>query len=120
MKLVIFDLDGVLIEAKEIHFNALNQALEKISPEYVISWEDHLRTFDGMKTLDKLNLLKVKGLPLNDKLVNQIFNDKQTYTTEALTSLKINEKLITIFEKLKSNSFKIACCSNSVKNTVEK
>jgi len=49
VKLVIFDLDGVLLEAKEIHFNALNQALEKISPKYVISWEDHLRTFDGIE-----------------------------------------------------------------------
>ena len=27
MKLIIFDLDGVLVEAKNIHFNALNEAL---------------------------------------------------------------------------------------------
>ena len=29
MKLIIFDLDGVLVEAKEIHFEALNKALGK-------------------------------------------------------------------------------------------
>jgi beta-phosphoglucomutase-like phosphatase (HAD superfamily) len=27
IKLIIFDLDGVLVEAKNIHFDALNKAL---------------------------------------------------------------------------------------------
>ena len=59
-KLIIFDLDGVLLEAKEIHFKALNSALEEINPELVISWEEHLRSYDGLKTYDKLKLLSLK------------------------------------------------------------
>ena len=47
IKLIIFDLDGVLVEAKNIHYNALNDALEK---KYKISWNDHLSTYDGLKT----------------------------------------------------------------------
>jgi beta-phosphoglucomutase-like phosphatase (HAD superfamily) len=43
-KLVIFDLDGVLVEAKNIHFDALNFAL---GSEYEISWKEHLSTYDG-------------------------------------------------------------------------
>ena len=35
IKLVIFDLDGVLVEAKNIHYDALNDALGK---EFSISW----------------------------------------------------------------------------------
>ena len=46
-KLVIFDLDGVLVEAKNIHFDALNTAL---GDEYSISWKEHLSTYDGLKT----------------------------------------------------------------------
>ena len=119
MKLVIFDLDGVLVEAKEIHYNALNEALRKLSPKYVISWEDHLRTFDGMKTYDKLKLLSLRGMPLDSETQSQIFKDKQLFTIESLSKLKPNKKLIDIFKNLKKHNFKIACCSNSIKNTVD-
>jgi HAD superfamily hydrolase (TIGR01509 family) len=116
---IIFDLDGVLIEAKEIHFDALNLALKDIDKKYVISWEDHLRTYDGLKTYDKINLLhKLKGLPLDKATVENIFNDKQQYTLEALLNLERNDKFIDLFEKLKLNGYKIACCSNSISKTV--
>ena len=61
IKLVIFDLDGVLVEAKNIHFDALNEALGK---KYSISWSEHLSTYDGLKTNQKLEMLSErKGLP---------------------------------------------------------
>ena len=120
MKLVISDLDGVLLEAKEIHYAALNEALKNIDTKYVISWEEHLRSFDGLKTFDKLNLLaKTKGLPLDKKIQEKIFNDKQEYTIQALSKLQENEKLISIFSSLKKDGYSIACCSNSIKKTVE-
>ena len=61
--LVIFDLDGVLVKAKEIHFNALNEALFSMDPNLVITYSEHLNIYDGLKTRDKLKLLtKKKGL----------------------------------------------------------
>ena len=119
-KLIIFDLDGVLVEAKEIHFDALNLALNDIGKEFVISWEDHLKTYDGLKTYDKLNLLaKYKGLPLDKSILEKIFNNKQTYTLNALSKLGQNQKFIRLFEQLKANGYVIACCSNSVEKTVK-
>ncbi len=118
-KVIIFDLDGVLIEAKEIHFDALNLALKNIDEKYVISWEDHLKTYDGLKTYDKLNLLHTyKGLPLDKQIVENIFNNKQQFTLEALSNLNKNIKFIELFKKLKLNGYKIACCSNSISKTV--
>jgi len=118
-KLIIFDLDGVLVEAKEIHFDSLNLALKDIDEKFVISWEDHLRTYDGLKTYDKLNLLsKYKGLPLDKTILDKIFNRKQDYTLNALTNLGRNLKFISLFEQLKLNGYIIACCSNSVEKTV--
>ena len=118
-KLVIFDLDGVLVDAKEIHYDALNNALENIDPKFVISWEDHLKKYDGMKTYDKLKLLSInKGLPLDLSLQQKIFDDKQFYTAKALSKLKKNPDLIKLFEELKHNGYTIACCSNSIKKTV--
>ena len=118
-KLIIFDLDGVLVEAKEIHFDSLNLALKDIDEKFVISWEDHLRTYDGLKTYDKLNLLsKYKGLQLDKTILDKIFNRKQDYTLDALSNLGRNLKFISLFEQLKLNGYIIACCSNSVEKTV--
>ena len=73
-KLIIFDLDGVLVEAKEIHFDSLNLALKDIDEKFVISWEDHLKNYDGLKTYDKLNLLsKYKGLPLDKNILDKVY-----------------------------------------------
>jgi HAD superfamily hydrolase (TIGR01509 family) len=118
-KLIIFDLDGVLVEAKVIHFDSLNLALEDIGSEFIISWEEHLKTYDGLKTYDKLNLLsKFKGLPLDKTILDKIFNSKQEYTLNALSNLGRNQKFIELFEQLKANGYIIACCSNSVEKTV--
>ena len=42
IKLIIFDLDGVLVEAKKIHYDTLNEALSNVDSSYVISWNEHL------------------------------------------------------------------------------
>jgi len=119
-KLIIFDLDGVLVEAKEIHFDALNLALSDIGEEFVISWEEHLKTYDGLKTYDKLNLLaKFKGLSIDKTIVEKIFQNKQIYTLNALSKLGKNQKFIRLFEQLKANGYIIACCSNSIEKTVK-
>ena len=82
VKLIIFDLDGVLVEAKNIHFEALNKALGS----YAISWNEHLSTYDGLKTFQKLEMLsKEKGLPKEDHPA--IWKNKQKYTLEALSNL---------------------------------
>ena len=63
IKLIIFDLDGVLVDAKQIHFDTLNRALNEIDEKFVISESEHLSIYDGLKTTQKLELLtKNKGL----------------------------------------------------------
>ena len=73
IKLIIFDLDGVLVEAKQIHYEALNEALGE---KYAISWNEHLSTYDGLKTYQKLDMLSdKKGLPIDTH--NTIWEKKQ-------------------------------------------
>lgn len=114
IKLIIFDLDGVLVEAKTIHFEALNKAL---GSEYEIEWNEHLSIYDGLKTNQKLDMLtKNKGLPI--ELHKQVWDDKQRYTLQALRDLKIDSNLITTMQTLTDEGYKLAVCSNSIRKTV--
>lgn len=114
IKLVIFDLDGVLVEAKNIHFDALNDALGE---EFSISWNEHLSTYDGLKTNQKLDMLSDrKGLPKS--FHTEIWNKKQKITLEKLKQLEPSEVLIELMDSLVESGYKIAVCSNSIRKTV--
>ena len=117
MKLIIFDLDGVLVEAKEIHYTSLNEALASIGNQYIISWSEHLSKYDGLKTNQKLEMLTIeKGLP-SDQHKN-VWNKKQEITLKKLRSLEPSLILQETMSKLIQDGFKIACCSNSIRKTV--
>ena len=60
IKLIIFDLDGVLVEARDIHYEAMNRALSLIDTKYCISREEHLAKYDGLSTKKKLSLLTIE------------------------------------------------------------
>lgn len=48
-------MDGVLIDAKDWHYEALNKILQLFGMP--ISHQDHLTKFDGLPTKDKLEML---------------------------------------------------------------
>lgn len=114
IKLIVFDLDGVLMDAKEIHYQALNDALQE---EYRIGWDEHLRIYDGLKTKEKLLMLtKSKGLPID--LHEQVWLNKQKNTLNKLQNIKSNTKLCNIMRLLVENNYYIAVCSNSIRKTI--
>ena len=117
IKAIIFDMDGVLIDAKDWHYEALNRALGHFG--YTISRYDHLVTFDGLPTRKKLEMLSLEqGLP---KGLHSFLNDlKQAYTIEM-----VHARCKPIFQheyaisRLKSAGYKLAVASNSVRKSVE-
>jgi len=117
IRAVIFDMDGVLIDAKDWHYEALNRALNLFG--CAISRDDHLTTFDGLPTKDKLKILSdEQKLPLKlHDFINQL---KKAYTIEL-----IHTKCKPVFHhqyalsKLSSNGYKLAVCSNSIRLTIE-
>ena len=79
IKLVVFDLDGVLVEARDIHYHAFNRALSTIDDKYVINREEHLSIYDGLPTKKKLEILtKEKGLSKDN--YQEIWERKQECT----------------------------------------
>ena len=117
-KLVIFDLDGVLIESRELHYEALNDALRKVGNNFVITREEHLSLYDGLNTTKKLEMLSEKK-GLDRKYFNQIWQDKQTATFNLIRQFPKNNRLRQMFAKLSVNGIKIAIASNSIRETVK-
>tara|TARA_R100000152_G_C6775077_1_gene203247 strand:- start:240 stop:1601 length:1362 start_codon:yes stop_codon:yes gene_type:complete len=117
MRLVIFDLDGVLVRAKEVHFNALNESLKSINPNFAISYNEHLNFYDGLKTRDKLKLLtEKKGLPPDS--YDKIWEEKQRITAEQVKLIEKDQDIINLLDFLTDQNIKIACCSNSIRKSV--
>lgn len=117
IKAILFDMDGVLIDAKDWHYEALNKALGLFGIQ--ISMYDHLTTFDGLPTSVKLQMLSKRYyLPTQ---LHQFINDvKQTYTAEF-----VYQRCHPMFQheyalsKLHQSGYKIAVCSNSIRKSIE-
>ena len=121
IKLIVFDLDGVLVEARDIHYLALNEALAKMDESYTISKEEHLSSYDGLPTSKKLiKLSKEKGLPVS--FHKHVWEEKQK-ATEFVISRKIKQEdhisIAMTLRRLKSEGYKIYCASNSIRSSVK-
>jgi HAD superfamily hydrolase (TIGR01509 family) len=117
-RLIIFDLDGVLLNSREIHYITLNNALKLIGTQYIINKDEHLSIYDGLSTTTKLKLLtKNKNLPV--EYYNEIWQEKQKQTLIEFEKLQTSEKLINFFKFIKEKNIKIAVASNSVRITLQ-
>ena len=119
VRLVIFDLDGVLMDSRDMHYETLNTALANYDPKFIISREEHIAKYDGHPTNYKLKLLtKEKGL--DPAMYSQIWEAKQAATQDAIFRwYSADAKLQSIMQTLKSRGYLIYCASNSIWITVK-
>lgn len=118
IKFLIFDLDGVLVDTKNIHFKALNKALSKTKKKYQIIYNDHLKRFDGLPTKEKLLILfKEKRIYKNE--LKKIIENKQKFTSIILKKdIKFNKNIFNLFSKLSKN-YALAVATNSINDTLD-
>jgi len=116
-KAVLFDLDGVLVDATEWHYEALNEALKLFG--YSIGRDDHIKVYNGLPTKEKLKIMsEQQGLPL--ALHGVIRTQKKLYTKKQIElNCKPDHSKILMLSWLKSKDLKIACCSNATQESVE-
>ena len=119
IKLIIFDMDGVLVDARELHYQALNRALSLVGEEYVIPKAEHLATYDGLPTKRKLELLtEKKNLP---KVKHDLVWEKKQEFTEKIVSeeMTYDERMRGILSRLKNDGYTLCVASNSIRNSVK-
>jgi beta-phosphoglucomutase len=112
---VVFDMDGVLIDARDWHFEALNDALRIFGEE--ISLEDHLKRFDGLPTKIKLRMLEEEGR-IPSGLGSQIEAVKQERTLRAAAKLCFpNLEHLILLAELKREGYKVGVATNSIRSS---
>lgn len=116
MKAILFDLDGVLVNMPDGHYEALNRALGLFG--VCINKDEHYNHFNGLPTKKKLEELEQqKRLPIG---LREFINDiKQKYTKEIIPQYCTPDySKIILLRHLKEKGFKLGCCSNSTKETL--
>lgn len=114
IKAILYDLDGVLVDATEWHYEALNEALKEIAG-FEISREEHISTFNGIPTKKKLEILYEQGRVKKEDF-DAIWTLKQSKTNEII------EKTATLDENKKrlhlgTRQYRKVCVTNSIKQT---
>jgi beta-phosphoglucomutase len=114
IKAVLFDLDGVLVDACDWHYEALNAALVEAGYHPIVR-EEHLSTFNGLPTRVKLKMLGV-----TENMIAAINDKKQKHTLDTIrASATLMPEKIELHRYLKSNGIKIACVTNSIEETAK-
>jgi HAD superfamily hydrolase (TIGR01509 family) len=117
IKAVLFDMDGVLIDARDWHFLALNEALTPFG--YQISYEDHSARFNGLSTNSKLKILSDElGFPISlHDVVNNIKQDRTLRMAGQLCFPNVKHQIL--LSRLRQKGISIGVVTNSIRKSAE-
>jgi HAD superfamily hydrolase (TIGR01509 family) len=114
---IIFDLDGVLIDSKELHYDALNLALKSINEKYMIARQEQDSIYEGLTTRSKLDILThTKALPRD--LHEHIWRLKQQYSSAMFEDMPLDSELVGIFKYIRKQGIALGIASNSIRETL--
>jgi HAD superfamily hydrolase (TIGR01509 family) len=119
IKAILFDLDGVLVNTRILHFETFKKAFEANSPGSILTWNEHLIKYDGLSTKQKLKKM-IDDCIILEKISDKIFQDKQSITSQyILEQVKPRPYLIELLTKLKESGYILACCTNATRKSLD-
>ena len=112
---VIFDMDGVLVDARDWHYRALNDALEIFDAR--IDSEEHEERFNGLPTRVKLQMLTAEGrIPAHLHTLIDEVKQERTLREAAQRCFPRVEHLL-MMEWLRRRDIKVGLATNSIRRT---
>lgn len=118
IKAIFYDLDGTLVDARDWHYIALNQALYKVCG-FKIDEDDHIKNFDGLSTKTKLLILLERGV-ISEKHFSSINELKQKYTLDNIDiNVSRDHMKIDMHNTIKSYGIKSYCVTNCSRLSAE-
>jgi len=119
IKAIIFDLDGVLVDARTLHFEAFRQAFESLCQPHTLSWRQHEELYDGLSTRQKLQKMISSNL-ISDETAVRVSSEKQRITNTLIEkTVKPRPYLINLLKTLRSEGYTLVCATNSIRETLD-
>ena len=112
-KIIIFDMDGVLVDLKEMHALAFLSSIKEVCG-WTLSLGEHNKSLCGLPTKEKL-----KRLGIEPERAEKISKLKQEKTLSAISELGEDKNLQEILKNLRSSGYILYVASNSLRETVE-
>ncbi len=113
----VFDLDGVVLDAKELHRQCFLEAC-KIGAGLEIDIEFHEHHLEALSTKQKISKLRDMGLLKDDKEGFEVAYHKQRLTVGRIPTAPLTVPWMkSIFAHVKEQGMLLALCSNSVRET---
>lgn len=114
IKAILYDLDGVLVDATEWHYESLNLALEQVKG-FKIKRDEHIQTFNGLPTMKKLEILFEQERVKKDDF-DSIWQKKQDLTIDVIKkNAFVDQNKIRLHKQ--TQSYKKVCVTNSIRET---
>lgn len=113
IKAVIFDLDGLLVDSEIVAYKIYKEMLNEF--EYNFSIEEYAKNFSGKTLINNITyLINTYNLPLDINIALEKVLEIENKFIEEGIELKAGAKELLSY--LKSNSYKIALASSSIKD----
>lgn len=112
---LLFDLDGVLVEFKQIHKQAFLEAWNELNPSFPISEEFHAKHLEARSTKQKLAICAT----FHKSDTNAVYEKKQAITELYLRNANVYTNTKRALQWAVDHGHTLVCCSNSIRSTVE-
>jgi HAD superfamily hydrolase (TIGR01509 family) len=118
IKAIIFDLDGVLVDARTLHYEAFRQAFELLCPPHTLKWKEHEELYDGLSTRQKLQKMMDMNI-LSKETAERVSSEKQRITNTLIEkTVRTRPYLINLLRNLQSEGYILVCATNSIRETL--
>lgn len=117
--LLIFDLDGVLVDFKEIHRNAFINTWNAIFPEHHIDVAFHAANLEALSTRQKIEVCSLAfDSTITEDKKQTCFARKQEASFAAIDAVTVPSNVREALRWAFNQGHTLVCCSNSIRATL--